>query len=148
MPTPAYISIEGKTQGNITQGSFTAESVGNVFVEGHEDEILVQEIDHTVTVPTDPQSGQAAGPRVHKAFSFTCSLNKSVPLLYNSLTSGETLPKVEVNGIAPQWKANKSISSQRLWKMPPWSTSTRYYRMRKTQQCGLYAKDQSGVSVP
>ncbi|WP_339803978.1 type VI secretion system tube protein TssD, partial [Saezia sanguinis] len=51
MPTPAYISIEGKTQGNITQGAFTADSVGNVYVEGHEDEILVQEISHRVTTP-------------------------------------------------------------------------------------------------
>lgn len=54
MPTPAYIKIEGKTQGNITAGAFTSDSVGNVFVEGHEDEILVQEIKHQVTVPTDP----------------------------------------------------------------------------------------------
>ena len=30
MPTPCYISIEGKTQGNITVGAFTAESVGNI----------------------------------------------------------------------------------------------------------------------
>ncbi|WP_126980509.1 type VI secretion system tube protein TssD, partial [Saezia sanguinis] len=66
MPTPAYISIEGKTQGNITQGAFTADSVGNVYVEGHEDEILVQEISHRVTTPTDPQSGQPSGQRVHK----------------------------------------------------------------------------------
>ena len=34
MPTPAYISITGTTQGNITQGAFTADSVGNVYVEG------------------------------------------------------------------------------------------------------------------
>ncbi|HAT6285588.1 TPA: type VI secretion system tube protein Hcp, partial [Proteus mirabilis] len=27
MPTPCYISIEGKTQGNITAGAFTADSV-------------------------------------------------------------------------------------------------------------------------
>ncbi|HAT6322720.1 TPA: type VI secretion system tube protein Hcp, partial [Proteus mirabilis] len=26
MPTPCYISIEGKTQGNITAGAFTADS--------------------------------------------------------------------------------------------------------------------------
>jgi len=97
MPTPCYISIEGATQGNITQGAFTADSVGNIYVEGHEDQILVQEVDHTVTVPTDPQSGQPAGQRVHKAFAFTCGLNKAVPLLYNSLTSGEMLPTVELH---------------------------------------------------
>lgn len=51
MPTPCYISIEGKTQGNITAGAFTSESVGNIFVQGHEDEMLVQEFKHIVTVP-------------------------------------------------------------------------------------------------
>lgn len=66
MPTPAYISIHGKNQGHITKGAFTADSVGNVYVEGHEDEILAQEIDHQITTPTDPQSGQPAGQRVHK----------------------------------------------------------------------------------
>ncbi|MGL5071953.1 MAG: type VI secretion system tube protein Hcp, partial [Aeromonas salmonicida] len=28
MPTPCYISIEGKTQGNITASAFTSDSVG------------------------------------------------------------------------------------------------------------------------
>lgn len=97
MPTPAYIKIEGETQGNITQGAFTSDSVGNVFVEGHEDEILVQQIQHQVTVPTDPQSGQPAGQRVHKAFRFTSSLNKATPLMYQALASGEKLPTVEVS---------------------------------------------------
>lgn len=58
MPTPCYISITGQTQGNITAGAFTADSVGNIYVQGHEDEMLVQEFLHNVTVPTDPQSGQ------------------------------------------------------------------------------------------
>ncbi|MDZ3992505.1 Hcp family type VI secretion system effector [Pseudomonas sp. Teo4] len=96
MPTPAYIKIEGQTQGNITAGAFTADSVGNVFVEGHEDEILVQEIKHQVTVPTDPQSGQPSGQRVHKPLIFTSSLNKATPLMYQALTTGERLPKVEI----------------------------------------------------
>ncbi|GAB7198543.1 hypothetical protein OS11_48290 [Dickeya oryzae] len=82
MPTPCYISIEGKTQGNITAGAFTSDSVGNIYVQGHEDEMLVQEFKHIVTVPTDPQSGQPAGQRVHKPFKFTVALNKAVPLLY------------------------------------------------------------------
>jgi type VI secretion system secreted protein Hcp len=96
MPTPCYISIEGKTQGNITAGSFTADSVGNIYVEGHEDEMMVQAFDHDVTVPTDPQSGQPAGQRVHKPFKFTVALNKAVPLMYNALTSGEMLPTVDL----------------------------------------------------
>lgn len=94
MPTPAYISIVGKTQGNITQGAFTEDSVGNSFVEGHEDEILVQEIKHLIQLPTDPQSGQPTGQRVHRPMIFTCAINKAVPLLYQALASGELLPKV------------------------------------------------------
>jgi len=92
MPTPAYIVIEGTTQGLITAKAFTPDSVGNVYVEGHENEILAQEINHRVTVPTDPQSGQPAGQRVHKPFKFTCALNKAVPLLYQALVTGEVLP--------------------------------------------------------
>ena len=34
MPTPCYISITGQTQGNITAGAFTADSVGNIYVQG------------------------------------------------------------------------------------------------------------------
>lgn len=70
MPTPCYISIKGQTQGNITAGAFTADSVGNIYVQGHEDEMLVQEFQHNVTVPTDPQSGQPSGQRAHKPFIF------------------------------------------------------------------------------
>ncbi|MEZ7862220.1 MAG: Hcp family type VI secretion system effector [Aeromonadaceae bacterium] len=94
MPTPCYISIQGKSQGNLTAGAFTADSVGNIYVQGHEDEMLVQAFEHLVSVPTDPQSGQPAGQRVHRPFRFTVALNKAVPLLYNALASGEMLPTV------------------------------------------------------
>ncbi|HAT2782016.1 Hcp family type VI secretion system effector [Citrobacter koseri] len=97
MPTPCYISIKGQTQGLITDRAFTAESVGNIYVQGHEDEMLVQEFSHNVTVPTDPQSGQPSGQRSHKPFIFTVALNKAVPLLYNALASGEMLPTTELH---------------------------------------------------
>ena len=44
------------------------------------------------------QSGTSneKGGRRYKPFVFTCSLNKSVPLLYNALTKGEKLNNVEV----------------------------------------------------
>ncbi len=42
MPTPAYMRIEGEKQGLITAGTFTEDSVGNIFQEGHEDEVLVE----------------------------------------------------------------------------------------------------------
>lgn len=55
MPTPANISIEGSAQGDITQGAFTDASAGNIWQEGQEDEILVQAIDHRVTIPRELQ---------------------------------------------------------------------------------------------
>jgi type VI secretion system secreted protein Hcp len=93
MPTPAYLTIEGSKQGPITAGTFTQDSVGNVYVEGHEDEILVQAFSHTVTVPTDPQSGQPTGQRVHGPFTVTKVFDKCSPLLYTALTSGEKMTK-------------------------------------------------------
>jgi type VI secretion system secreted protein Hcp len=96
MPTPAYLSIEGATQGNITEGAFTQESVGNVYQEGHENEILVEAFSHTVTVPTDPQSGQPTGQRVHKPLTITKVFDKSSPMLYKALSSGEMLTNCEI----------------------------------------------------
>lgn len=96
MPTPCYLSAQGNTQGNLTAGAFTGESVGNIYVEGHENEILIQEVEHEITVPTDPQSGQPSGQRRHKPLTVSVALNKSVPLFYNALTSGELLTSVNL----------------------------------------------------
>jgi len=96
MPTPAYLTIEGETQGPITSGTFTADSVGNTYQEGHEDEILVEAFKHNVTIPRDPQSGQPTGQRVHKPLTITKVFDKSSPLIYNALTSGEKMTKCEL----------------------------------------------------
>jgi type VI secretion system secreted protein Hcp len=90
------MSIEGTNQGNITAGAFTEESVGNVYVEGHEDEFMVQAFDHSVIIPRDPQSGQPTGQRVHQPLTITKTFDKCSPLLYNALTSGEKLTKCEI----------------------------------------------------
>ena len=91
MPTPAYLTIQGASQGHITEGAFTSTSVGNVYQEGHEDEILIQGFKHEVTVPTDPQSGQPTGQRVHRPLVVTKVFDKSSPMLYTALCSGEKL---------------------------------------------------------
>jgi len=97
MSMPAYIRIVGATQGEITQGSSTVESIGNTWQEGYEDWMMVQAIEHNITLPRDPQSGQPTGQRVHGPFRFTTTLTKGTPLLYNALTSGEMLTYVAVN---------------------------------------------------
>ena len=97
MPTPAYMKIEGEKQGLITAGTFTEDSVGNIYQEGHEDHILVQAFRHDVILPRDPQSGQPTGQRVHQPLVITKVFDKCSPLLYNALTSGERLPKCNID---------------------------------------------------
>lgn len=96
MPTPAYMTVEGANQGNITEGNFTEESVGNIWQEGHENEVLVEAFQHEVIIPRDPQSGQPTGQRVHQPLVITKIYDRCSPLLYNALTSGERLPTVQI----------------------------------------------------
>ncbi|MDB6051886.1 MAG: hypothetical protein JWR17_4632 [Pseudomonas sp.] len=91
MPTPAYLTIKGSKQGLITENTFTAQSVGNIYQEGHENQILVQAFNHQIIIPRDPQSGQPTGQRVHRPLMITKVFDKSSPLIFNALTSGEML---------------------------------------------------------
>ncbi|AZE54613.1 Secreted protein Hcp [Pseudomonas synxantha] len=93
MPTPAYMTLEGSKQELITAGTFTEDSVGNIYQQGHEDQILVQAFDHQVIIPRDPQSGQPTGQRVHKPLMITKVFDKSSPLIFTASTSGERLGK-------------------------------------------------------
>jgi len=97
MPTPVFIKIDAEKQNVITAGACDDKSIGTAWVDKHPEELIAHEVKHIVTVPTDPQSGQPSGQRVHKAFMFTCALNSAVPLMYNALTSGEQLKKVDIS---------------------------------------------------
>lgn len=97
MAIPAYMSIEGESQGNITEGCNTGDSIGNIYQEEHEDEFLVLAMDHTILIPTDKQSGQPTGYREHKPLIVTKYLDKASPLLFQALVSGERLPTCEIN---------------------------------------------------
>ena len=107
MPTPAYLVINGNRQGLITAGAFTQESVGNVYQEGHEDQILVQAFSHQIIIPRDPQSGQPTGQRVHKPLMISKVFDKSSPLILNALTSGEILDSCHI-----AWYRTSSAGTQ------------------------------------
>ena len=49
-----------------------------------------------VRLPCDIQSGQPSGQRRHYALRVTKVMDKSSPLLFKALTSGERLPTVEL----------------------------------------------------
>lgn len=91
MSQPMYLSVTGATQGNISQKAFSADSVGNVYQEGHEDEIFCQSMSSHITIPRDPQSGAPTGQRVHQPATLVKYLDKASPLLLNAITSGEIL---------------------------------------------------------
>ena len=96
MATPAYMSVTGEKQGLITAGTFTEPSVGNIYQEGHEDQILVEAFKHDIILPRDPQSGQPTGQRVHQPIVITKVFDKCSPLLFSALTSGERLPECTI----------------------------------------------------
>ncbi|MCP3869544.1 MAG: Hcp family type VI secretion system effector [Gammaproteobacteria bacterium] len=96
MPSVAYMSVQGTTQGNITAGANTMDSMGNRYQEGHEDEVTVQAFKHQIIIPRDPQSGQPSGQRVHQPLVITKIFDKTSPLLYAALTSGERLSEVVI----------------------------------------------------
>lgn len=96
MNNPIFISIKGSTQGLITEGAFTPESVGNSYQKGHENEAFIKGFSHNISIPRDPQSGQPSGQRIHDPLVISKLIDKSSPLLYNALTKGETLTEVEL----------------------------------------------------
>lgn len=94
MANPAFMSIQGSTQGNITAGAGSEESVGNMAINDHKDESRVIKLDHNVFIPKDPHSGMATGQRVHEAINLTKLVDKASPLLYNALATNEVLDEV------------------------------------------------------
>lgn len=91
MAIPAYMTIEGENQGEISAGALTIDSVGTATQEGHEDEIMIQAFTHNVPRGTNEQSGQITSMPAMKPMKITKFIDKASPLLHNALTSGEQL---------------------------------------------------------
>ena len=87
MATSTYMKLKGQKQGQIT---------GSVTQKGHEGSILVIAVDHSIVSPRDAGSGLPTGKRQHKPFVITKELDKSSPLLYNALVSGENITSWEL----------------------------------------------------
>lgn len=91
MPIPAYMSVTGVTQGLISEGALSEDSVGNLYQEGHDEEFMIQAFEHNIAIPRDSQSGQPSGTRMHKPLKITKIFDKASPLLYQALVTGESL---------------------------------------------------------
>ncbi|MEP9377952.1 Hcp family type VI secretion system effector [Aquabacter sp. CN5-332] len=97
MPQMGYVTIEGEKQGAMTKGATTADSIGNGWQSGHEDESLVLAFSGHVIIPRDPQSGQPSGTRVHQPAVITKYFDKASPMLWQALATGEVLKTVELS---------------------------------------------------
>lgn len=87
MPIPCYLTIKGKTQGLISAGALSEDSVGAAWKRGHEDQILVQSFEHGIAVP----GGAGSGHRMHKPMIILKDIDKASPLINAALCDGELL---------------------------------------------------------
>lgn len=103
MPLLGTIAITGATQGNITSGANTSDSIGANYVTTiggasvTGDVSLVTALSIQITVPTNPQTGQVSGSPVQMPSTFTKYVDKASPLLWAAITNKETLTEIDLN---------------------------------------------------
>ncbi|WP_420965340.1 Hcp family type VI secretion system effector [Bradyrhizobium sp. B120] len=93
MSLEIYLKIKGKKQGDISKDASTPDSIGQV-AKGDSDKqgkITVVAFTSAISVPCDPASGVATGPRNHKPVSFTKYFDRASPLLWQALATNEVL---------------------------------------------------------
>jgi len=80
MALNAYLSLKGKTQGDIK---------GSVTQKGRDGKIMIIATSHEIISPKDAASGLSTGKRQHKPYKLIKEKDKSSPLLYNVLVNNE-----------------------------------------------------------
>lgn len=100
MPTPAFMTIKGSKQGLITAGALSEESVGNAWLPGQKDKVLVQALSHSIALP----ASTAPGRRMHKPLIITKTIDKASPLLNTALCTNEPLDecRLEIYRTTPE----------------------------------------------
>jgi type VI secretion system secreted protein Hcp len=104
------MSITGAKQGQITQDACNPESIGNDHEKEHVNQIKVLAFDHLIEVPGDIVSGQTTGRPVHRALRITKLFDRSSPLLYQAMITGETLSEVEIS-----WYRTAVVGGEELY---------------------------------
>ena len=132
MSNIAYVTIKGSTQGDITSDATTADSIGNLWQEGHEGQCLVYKFEQNAIVPRDPQSGSIIATRRHMPTTFVKPLDKAVAEREAWRLAGELgigLSTVRPHGVHGAWDATGTTAWMRwLTRLPVglWLASTRF----------------------
>ncbi len=96
MALDAYMTIKGKKQGDIAKEASTVKSFGQgAKFDKHGDTITVVAFTSGIVKPRDPKSGAPSGARIHQPANFTKVFDRSSPLLWQALATGEQL-EVEI----------------------------------------------------
>jgi type VI secretion system secreted protein Hcp len=69
---------------------------GSVNVAGRENSIEVLEFNHRVYLPTDRDTGAITGTRKHDDLIIHKAFDKSSPLLFKKVCTGETIAKINI----------------------------------------------------
>jgi type VI secretion system secreted protein Hcp len=93
MAIQAYMHIESSQGGTLTEGCGV--------IGGHEDEVLLESLQHDVVIPRERYSGMATGQRVHEPFIVTKHADKSTPLLVLALCNNTRLDEVTIKLYRP-----------------------------------------------
>lgn len=80
-----YMSIKGRSQGLISAGCSTIDSIGNRCQEAHVDEIMVLSFSHNLSNMGNTER------TTHRPVLITKYIDKATPLLAEALTSREVL---------------------------------------------------------
>ena len=81
MAMTAYMSVKGKTQGDIKGG---CDQGGD-----KKDKILVYGIHHNVEIPKDTHTGLPTGQRIHHPLEISKAIDVATPKLYKACCNGE-----------------------------------------------------------
>ncbi|MCE1635987.1 type VI secretion system tube protein Hcp, partial [Enterobacter hormaechei] len=76
-----YLSLNGKKQGLISAGCSTLDSIGNRYQKGHEDQIQVLSLNHSISRQQNVS---------HQPIQFIKPVDKSSPLLEMAIDSNES----------------------------------------------------------
>jgi type VI secretion system secreted protein Hcp len=81
MALTAYLSVNGKTQGDIKGDSAQGGD--------KKDKILVYSVDHEVEIPRDTHTGLPTGQRIHKPLTVVKHKDQASPKLFKACCTGE-----------------------------------------------------------
>jgi len=90
MPTEIYISIKDPDS-CLTEEACSKASIGSFFKSNHDEEALVLGFKHRVSVPVNQLTGQVTGTRKHEYLEVIKLIDKSSPLLLNSVAAPSEL---------------------------------------------------------